>query len=124
MYSVSVERSFVAQHYLTVPNCGKENSLHSHTYTAEVEVRGSSLNEHNYLIDIVELNEAVEETVKIYRDETLNEAPRFDGNPSVELFACVFAERVSELLEADCVESVVVSMAEDDTAWASYEHGS
>lgn len=121
-YSVSVERSFVAQHYLTVPDCGRENELHSHTYTTEVEARGSSLDEHNYLIDIVEFEEAVEAVVEVYRDETLNDAPRFEGNPSAERFARVFAEGVSEKIDVPTVDSLVVRMKEDDRATVSYEN--
>jgi 6-pyruvoyltetrahydropterin/6-carboxytetrahydropterin synthase len=121
-YSVSVERSFVAQHYLTVPDCGRENELHSHTYTAEVEARGSSLDEHNYLIDIVGFEEAVERVTERYRDETLNDAPGFEGNPSAEQFARVFAEGVSEMIDVPGVDSVVVRMGEDDRATVSYEN--
>jgi 6-pyruvoyltetrahydropterin/6-carboxytetrahydropterin synthase len=121
-YSVSVERSFVAQHYLTVPDCGRENEVHSHTYTTEVEARGSSLDEHNYLIDIVDFEEAVEGVVEVYRDETLNETPRFGGNPSAERFARVFAEGVSKRIDVPSVDSVVVRMSEDDRATVSYEN--
>lgn len=120
-YSVSVKRSFVAQHYLTVPDCGRENELHSHTYTTEVETRGPSLDEHNYLTNIVDFEEAIERVIQRYRDETLNEAPGFEGNPSVEQFARVFAEDVSEEFSAPGAESVIVRMKEDDRARVSYE---
>lgn len=121
MYTVTVERLFVAQHFLTVPNCGDENELHSHAYTARVEARGSSLNEDGYLLDIVKFEDCIEEAVDKYRDVTLNDRDEIQGNPSVERFAHVFAEEVAKGLEAPCVESLKVSMREDDRAWASFE---
>jgi 6-pyruvoyltetrahydropterin/6-carboxytetrahydropterin synthase len=122
VYSVSVERAFVAQHHLTVPDCGAENEPHSHTYTAEVQARGASLDEHNYLIDVVEFEGAVDEVVGRYTDSMLNEAPGFEGNPSAEQFARVFAEDVSEIIEAPEVDSIVVRMQEDRRATVSYRH--
>jgi len=121
MYSVTVERLFVAQHFLTVPDCGAENELHSHAYTARVKARGDSLNEHGYLLDIVEFEDAVDEAVEEYRDVVLNERDEIDGNPSVERFARTFADRVSEGLDAPCVEKLEVKIREDERAWASYE---
>jgi 6-pyruvoyltetrahydropterin/6-carboxytetrahydropterin synthase len=121
-YSVSVERSFVAQHYLTVPDCGDENELHSHTYTAETVARGGSLDEHSYLIDVVKLEDTVEKVTDTYTDTTLNEAPGFEGNPSAEQFARIFALRVSEGVDTSEVETITVRMQEDDRATVSYEH--
>ncbi|MFC7081315.1 6-pyruvoyl trahydropterin synthase family protein [Halorussus caseinilyticus] len=122
MYTVTVQRDFVAQHFLTVPNPGPEGDLHSHRYAAKVQLAGGELNEYGYLTDIDALNDRIDATVDRYRDATLNELPEFEGlNPSVEHFARLFGERFWEGLDAPEVESVTVKLREDDVAWASHE---
>jgi len=121
MYTVTVERAFVAQHFLTVPNPGPEGDLHSHHYTAKVQLAGEELNEYGYLADIDDLNERIDAAVDRYRDSTLNDLPEFEGlNPSLEHFARVFGQRFREDLDAPEVESVTVKLREDDVAWASH----
>jgi 6-pyruvoyltetrahydropterin/6-carboxytetrahydropterin synthase len=122
MYSVTVERAFVAQHFLTVPNPGPEGDLHSHHYTAKVELAGEELNEYGYLADIDALNEQIDAAVDHYRDATLNDLPEFEGlNPSLEHFARIFGEEFRDGLSAPVVESVTVKLQEDDIAWASHQ---
>ena len=122
MYTVTVTRDFVAQHFLTVPNCGPENEWHSHRYAAEVECRGEELNEYGYLVDIDEINGALDELMAYYSDSTLNELPQFEGlNPSVEHFARIFGEEFAEKIDTDPLESITIRIWEDDEAWAGYE---
>jgi len=120
-YSVTVERLFVAQHFLTVPDCGDENQLHSHAFTARFEARGGSLDDNGYLVDIVEFENCVDETVERYRDETLNDLPEIEGNPSAERLASALCDAVAEGLDAPEVDSLAVSVREDERAWVSYE---
>ena len=63
MYTLRVARDFVAQHYLTVPDCGPENEWHSHHFEIELILEGPSLNEHGYLVDIVEVEDLLESRV-------------------------------------------------------------
>jgi len=122
MYTVSVSRQFIAQHFLTVPDCGPENELHSHHFTVTVELAGPALTTHDYLIDIDELSARVDELVAAYADVTLNDQPAFAGhNPSVERFARVFCDRLLERVDTDAIERATVRMREDDTARVSYE---
>ncbi len=122
MYELSVARDFVAQHYLTVPDPGPvEGEPHSHQYEVEVRFSGPELNEYGYLVDIDAVEAALDDLTERYRDELLNDLPAFDGNPSVERFARVFADRVAERLDAPTPERLTVKMWEDDVAWASYE---
>lgn len=122
MYSVTVERSFVAQHFLTVPNPGPEGARHSHAYTAKIQLSGERLNEHGYLVDIDAVSDRADETVARYRDATLNDLPEFDGlNPSLEQFARLFGDRFLTEFDAPEVESLAVKLREDDVAWASFE---
>lgn len=123
MYSVAVTRSFVAQHYLTVPDPGPEGTLHSHTFTVEVNFRGPTLNEYGYLVDIDHVNEAMDETVAQFRDETLNDLPAFEGkNPSAERLARIFGERILAVLAPETATQLDVSVQEDDVATVGYTH--
>jgi len=121
MYTLRVRRSFVAQHYLTVPDCGPENEWHSHHFEVELILEGEELNEHGYLVDIVEVEDVLDDLVERYRDATLNDLPEFEGrNPSIEHFSRIFCTSVEEEITTRKVESVTVRMWEDDDAWAAY----
>lgn len=121
MYTLRVCRDFVAQHYLTVPDCGPENEWHSHHFELEVVLEGERLNEHGYLIDIVELENALEKIVGRYRDSTLNELPEFnDLNPSIEHFSRIVHSSLQDSISVDSLETMTVRIWEDDDAWAAY----
>ncbi|MCS4221814.1 6-pyruvoyl trahydropterin synthase family protein [Salinibacter ruber] len=121
MYELMVRRDFVAQHYLTVPDCGPENEWHSHHFDVEVALEGDELNEHGYLVDIVEVEDALEALVDRYEDATLNDLPEFEGlNPCIEHFSRIFCTALTEQLNTARLETVTVKIWEDDTAWASY----
>ncbi|WP_137283798.1 6-pyruvoyl trahydropterin synthase family protein [Halorussus salinisoli] len=122
MYTVTVQRNFVAQHFLTVPDPGPEGDLHSHHYTAKVQLAGEELNEYGYLTDIDAVERRLDATVDYYRDATLNDLLEFEGlNPSVEHFARLFGQRFWEGLDAPEVGYLTVKLREDDVAWASHE---
>lgn len=123
MYTVTVTRDFVAQHFLTVPNPGPEGELHSHHFEAEVTVMGPALNEYGYLFDIDDANTALDSLEDRYRDATLNDLPEFEGkNPSVEHFAREFCHRLLDEVTVPEADRIRVRMWEDDTAAAAYEH--
>ena len=122
MYEVCVSRTFVAQHFLTVPNPGPEGELHSHQYGVELRLRGESLNQFGYLVDIDAVRSSLERTVARYRDETLNDLPEFAGNnPSVEHLAREFHARVLDGIDAPEVSEATVRLHEDEDAWAAFE---
>jgi len=113
---------FVAQHYLTVPNPGPEGEPHSHHYEVELRFRGPELNEFDYLVDIDDAEAALAELAERYRDTMLNELPEFEAaNPSVERFARVVFERVTDAVTDDTVTELRVTVWEDDEAAASYD---
>ena len=121
MYSVTVSRDFVAQHFLTVPDPGPEGELHSHRFEAEVRLEGEELGEYGYLVDIDEARGALDALEDRYRDATLNDLEEFDGlNPSVEHFARLFADRFLDRVDATVVDRIEVTMWEDEAAGASY----
>jgi 6-pyruvoyltetrahydropterin/6-carboxytetrahydropterin synthase len=122
MYTVTVRREFIAQHFLTVPDPGPEGDLHSHAFTLELRLSGPELNEYGYLVDIDRVDAVVDDIVARYRDATLNDLPEFAGeNPSVEHFARHVAERFADGTDLSNPERLEVRLWEDDSAWASYE---
>lgn len=121
MYTVAVQRDFIAQHYLIGGDWGAENDLHSHHYVVELQLHGDELDQHGYLVDIVEIEQQLEAQLNHYRDHTLNDLPEFAGlNPSIEHFARLLAKALSEHIHAENIHSLTVQLYENEIAWASY----
>lgn len=121
MYSLAVSRAFVAQHYLTVPDPGPEGRVHSHHYTVEATLEGPTLDEHGYLLDIDDVEAAMDETAAAFRDELLNELPRFEGqNPSVEHLARAFCDELLDHVDAGNATGLTVAVREDDLATVTH----
>ena len=118
MYELTVSESFVAQHYLTVPNPpADEAELHSHTFTAEATFRGPELGEYGYLLDIDLALDALADAADRYRDETLNE--HLDGNPSAERLARALFDDLAAV-DAPAATELSVTVREDDVASVAY----
>lgn len=123
MYTVAVERAFVAQHFLIGGDWGTENQWHSHHYRLEVRLEGSQLDQHGYLVDIADVERHLDEVVGDYRDRTLNDLPAFAGlNPSIERFASILCDEFDRRLTAPTVSAVSVVIWENAIAWAAYRH--
>ena len=121
MYQLSVKEEFVAQHYLTVPDCGPENVWHSHIYSLELLLEGRELDQYGYLVDIDVVKNAMTLFLSQYRDKTLNETPSFEGlNPSVEHFSRIAAVQLSESMTLPNINRLTVKIWEDRDCWASY----
>jgi len=122
MYTVAVERSFVAQHFLIGGDWGPENLLHSHPYRVEVQLQGATLDAHGYLVDIVDIETHLDELVAYFRDRTLNELAEFNGlNPSIEHFSRIFCKLLRQRLTAPILQAIRVKIWETDIAWAAYQ---
>lgn len=122
MYTVAVKRDFVAQHFLIGGDWGRENLPHSHHYQVEVQLRGSRLDQHGYLVDIVDIELNLDALAARYRDQMLNDLPEFEGlNPSIEHFARIFCEGLCEKIQAATLGAVRVQIWENEIAWASFE---
>ncbi|MBL8094170.1 MAG: 6-carboxytetrahydropterin synthase [Anaerolineales bacterium] len=121
MYTVAVKRDFVAQHFLIGGDWGAENTLHSHHYVIEVQLEGDRLDRHGYLVDIVEIEQALNALVAHYRDHTLNDLPEFAGlNPSIEHFCRIAAEQLADRISAGTLVALTARIWENEIAWASY----
>ena len=120
MYRLAITRDFIAQHYLIGGDWGAENRKHSHHYKVEILLRGAELNQHGYLVDIVELESALAEIIVQFSDHTLNDLKRFAGlNPSLERFAGILHEDLYAKLALKDV-SISVKLWENERNWAAY----
>ncbi len=121
MYTVAVKRDFIAQHYLIGGDWGAENQLHSHHYQAEVQLEGSELDQHGYLVDIVDIENALDVLISRYRDQPLNDLPEFAGlNPSIEHFSRILCQALVAHIQSANLRAVTVKLWENEIAWASY----
>lgn len=121
MYTVAVKRDFIAHHFLIGGNWGPENQKHSHHYQVEVRLESPSLDEHGYLVDIMDIEANLDALVAHYRDQTLNELPEFEGiNPSIEHFSRIFCQMLFNRIQAQNVRAITVRVWENDITWASY----
>jgi 6-pyruvoyltetrahydropterin/6-carboxytetrahydropterin synthase len=122
MYTLSVSRSFVAQHFLIGGDWGAENQKHSHAYKLEALLEGAQVDQHGYLVDIVDFEKHLDALVSKYRDCTLNETPEFsDLNPSIEHFCRILCQALSERIYAPNITALTVRLWENEIAWASYK---
>lgn len=121
MYTLAVRRDFIARHFLIGGDWGPENSPNAHHYLLELRLKGQQLDQHGYLCDIVEVEKHLDEIVRYYKDEMLNEKPEFaDLNPSIEHFARILAEALNERIQAPNVTALKVVLWENERAWAAY----
>jgi 6-pyruvoyltetrahydropterin/6-carboxytetrahydropterin synthase len=121
MYAVSVEREFIAQHFLFGGDWGRENKLHAHHYSIEAQFKGKALDGHGYLLDITVIEVFLDEMVNRYRDSTLNSLPEFSGlNPSIEHFARIICDELTARIAGMPLDSIKVKVRENNIAWASY----
>jgi 6-pyruvoyltetrahydropterin/6-carboxytetrahydropterin synthase len=122
MYTVAVKRDFIAQHYLIGGDWGAENELHAHHYQIELQLHGGQLDRHGYLVDIVEIEDALDALVARYRDQVINELPEFAGlNPSIEHFSRIICQALAAHIQAQNILSLTVRLWENQIAWASYQ---
>lgn len=121
MYTLAVRRSFVAQHFLVGGDWGAENYWHSHHYQLELQLEGETLDQHGYLVDIVNVERALNALVAEYRDKTLNDLLQFaDLNPSIEHFTRIAAHELAPTVTAPNLAALTVRIWENEIAWASY----
>jgi 6-pyruvoyltetrahydropterin/6-carboxytetrahydropterin synthase len=121
MYSVAVNRDFIANHFLTGGDWGPENESHAHHYVVEVRFSGPELDHHGYLVDICEIETVLDGLVNRYRDQMLNRLAEFDGlNPSLEHFARIIFDAISKNIRIRNLTSMTVKIWENDIAWAAY----
>ena len=121
MYTIAVARDFIARHYLIGGDWGHENNEHAHHYRIVVQIEGIQLDQHGYLVDIVDIEGRLEALVTRYRDSLLNDLPQFEGlNPSIEHFARILSEEFLYGMETQRLSAVTIKLWENEIAWASF----
>jgi len=121
MYTLGVRRDFIARHFLIGGDWGAENYPNSHHYVLELQLEGRELDQHGYLVDIVDVEKHLDEVVNHYREQMLNDKPEFAGlNPSLEHFARILATSLSGRIKADNISALKVVLWENESAWAAY----
>lgn len=121
MYTLGVRRDFIARHFLIGGDWGPENYPNSHQYILELQLKGSELDQHGYLCDIVDVEKHLDEIVNYYKEQMLNDKPEFEGlNPSIEHFARILAVTLSERIKEKNISVVKVVLWENESAWAAY----
>ena len=122
MYTLGVKRDFIARHFLIGGDWGLENSPNSHHYVLELQLEGDTLDQHGYLVDIVDVEKHLDELISYYKEQLLNDKPEFAGlNPSLEHFARILATSLDERIRAKNITVIKVVLWENASAWAAYE---
>lgn len=123
MYSLGVRKDFIANHFLVGGDWGAENFPHAHHYIAEVIIESRELDKHGYLVDIVEVEAALNKTVAYFRDALLNDKPEFAGlNPSIEHFSRIISEKLLAEINPPGSGAFIVKLWENELCWAAYRH--
>jgi 6-pyruvoyltetrahydropterin/6-carboxytetrahydropterin synthase len=100
---------------------GPENAPNSHHYVLELQLEGWDLDQHGYLVDIVDVEKHLDEVVNYYKEQMLNDKPEFAGlNPSIEHFTKILATALDERIKAPNITGLKVVLWENESAWASY----
>jgi len=121
MYQLAVKRDFVAQHHLIGGDWGPENDPHSHHYVIELKLEGAELDQHGYLVDIVDVEAKLDAVVAYYRDHMLNDLAEFAGlNPSIEHFSRILCTTLAGNIAAPNITRWTVTVWENDIAWAAF----
>ena len=120
MYEISQRRPFITQHIL--PNAqGRERECHSHPYQVELTLLGERLDGNGYLVDLDEINAALDALIDYFQDRTLNDLPEFEGvNPSLENFCRIFWQKYVSSIDIANLSEVKVKIWEYDSAYASF----
>ena len=122
MYTLGVKREFIARHFLIGGDWGPENDPNSHHYLLELQLQGEQLDQHGYLVDIVDVEKHLDEIVHYYKEQMLNDKQEFAGlNPSIENFSRILAVTLSDRIKAENISTLRIVLWENEAAWASYE---
>ncbi len=117
MYTVRVEATFAAAHFLAEYR-GKCERLHGHNYRVRAEARGGELDGSGMLVDFGDMKAALRDVTERLDHTLLNDESAFRNSPSAERIAKfifdAMAGTIGERLHA-------VEVFESDTSLARYE---
>jgi 6-pyruvoyltetrahydropterin/6-carboxytetrahydropterin synthase len=100
---------------------GLKNFPNSHHYILELQLEGRELDQHGYLVDIMDVEKHLDEVMAYYKEQMLNDKPEFAGlNPSLEHFARILANTLNERISAANLTALKIVLWENPSAWASF----
>jgi 6-pyruvoyltetrahydropterin/6-carboxytetrahydropterin synthase len=121
MYTLAVRRDFIARHFLIGGDWGPENFPNSHHYVLELQLEGTELDQHGYLVDIVDVEKNLDAVIGYYKEQMLNDKLEFkDLNPSLENFVRILATSLSDCIQAKNITTLRVKLWENENAWAAF----
>jgi 6-pyruvoyltetrahydropterin/6-carboxytetrahydropterin synthase len=121
MYTLGVKREFIARHFLIGGAWGPENYPNSHHYILELQLEGHELDEHGYLVDIVDVQNHLDEIINYYKEQMLNDKPEFAGmNPSIENFSRILTTSLNNRIQAPNITALKIVLWENESAWSAY----
>lgn len=121
MYTLSVRRDLIARHFLIGGDWGAENDPHSHHYIIEVRLEAAELDQHGYLVDIVQVEAELQKVVDYFGESMLNELPEFEGlNPSLEHFSRIVCHRLLAGIAPPGSGRFSVRIWENESCWAAF----
>ena len=111
MYSVCVSTSFNATHAVTI--CGIDETPHTHDWKVDVVIAGNELTDDGVLIDFIEIEKYLAESIEPLLESDLNAIDTLDGNnPSAERVAFYFYDTLSKQLQGSArIQSVTITEA-------------
>ncbi len=118
MFTVRVEASFAAAHFLTQYH-GKCENFHGHNYLVRVYARGDTLDAAGMLVDFGVLKACMKRVIDVLDHSNLNENAAFANSPSAERIAKHIYS--SMLLDTPGLPLCAVEVFETPTSVARYE---
>ena len=121
MFTICLKKDFIARHFLIGGDWGAENNPNSHRYVLELRLSAPNLDEHQYLVDLVEVEGHLDAVIGVYSEQMLNDMPAFDGrNPSLEIFARILWDDLAARLADRGLSDLRVRLWEHESAWAEW----
>lgn len=119
MYRICKQFTFEAAHQLTsLPADHKCSRLHGHSYSVEITLTATELDEHGFIVDFAEL-EQLGRYLKSFDHQFVNDV--VEGPPTCEYLAGhIFAWSSTELHLPERVTVEAVRVSETATTWAEY----
>jgi 6-pyruvoyltetrahydropterin/6-carboxytetrahydropterin synthase len=118
-FEVGVRAHFTASHHL-VGDFGPASEPHTHAYRVDVGVSGDRLREDGTLFDITRLQQAVTEVIAHLDGANLNLISLGGANPTAEVVARFFYERVALGLRGQGLARLRAQVWESPEAYATY----
>ncbi len=121
MYTVKIRDHMMIAHSLPDPFFGPAQNLHGATFIVDAEFLSPALDPHNVVIDIGLAAQVLDIVLEPLRYRNLDELPEFGGKlTTTEFMARYVHDRIREQTQDVFTGKIRVTIAESDTARASY----